>query len=131
MKIPYSCSRTLLALASVAALMSGRRSVTDELQDALNALTRKAEAGEILAQDPKEISAEEIKKWKARHPGLTLNISYPKKDLFNVSVRLKDNNTQRFNSFKIRRPARLWQPNGQVPRREKQKVLKENQSPYR
>jgi hypothetical protein len=135
MKLPYSCSRVLLAVASAAALVSGRRSATDELQDALDTLTGKRKAGEILAQDPAEVSAEEVKKWESRHPGLTLNISYPDKDPFDLPVQLKETNNRRFSHPKMKKPPRLWQPNGQVPFRPKQEGLetlfKKTKSPYR
>ncbi len=140
MKVPYNKFTGIhfLSLAISSLLINDRHSGTEEVSES----TKRRMDGEktefLPPSDPKGVPFEEIEEWENRHPGFKLKILYPRdseKDSFNVLTQLKENNNQRFNSFKMRRPARLWQPNGQVPRREKQEGLeaglKKLKSPYR
>ena len=139
MKIPQNFSRIYgLSLAVSGLLISGRHSGTEEITVATKRLMYGEKTEYIPPPDPLEISLRELEQWKARHPGFGTEIVYirnSKKDPFDLPVQLKEHRTKRYKHPGMKKPPRLWQPNGQVPRREKQNGLevglKKTKSPYR
>lgn len=125
MKLRSTCSAMTLAILTSAALISGRRTPTEEVQDALDSTLGNAERGEILAQDPSIISLEEIKKWEKRHPGEILILKNYDNELPFFERRKRGSDHPSFRHKGMKRPPRLWQPNGQVPKQIKSDGLKE------
>lgn len=135
MRLRATCSTITLAILTSAALISGRRTPTEEVQDAIDATLGKAEGGEILVQDPAIIPLEEIKKWEKRHPGQTLFLKSYEDKLPFIERRKRKSDHPSFRHPGMKKPPRMWQPNGQVPKRVKQDGLEEGierlKSPFR